>query len=145
MFWYFYCHYFLHLWLCNRPGVAGAVLQTPPPIVKISSKHYVCQTRKTRELKFWENVHPQPRVTCHVSCVKSHFFFLFFFRECCGASRWRVCYQPGLPRLVSSEFRWRRLPLLKGIFSFKFLKKGYGQMVSMIRIVWRRVQVLSKR
>ena len=53
------------------------------------------------------------RVTCHVSRVTCHvssvtFFFLFFFflypkknylRG--GASQWRVCYQRGLPRLVS--------------------------------------------
>ena len=54
----------------NRPGVAGAVLQSPQwlidwmidslthPLVQISSKHSQYQTGRARELKFWENVHP---------------------------------------------------------------------------------------
>ena len=44
----------------NRPGVAGAVLQSPPsltdylshPLVQISSEHCQSQTRRARELKF---------------------------------------------------------------------------------------------
>ena len=44
-------------------------------------------------------------VTCHMSCVMGHVSFLlhdfFFYISCCwqcgGASRWRVCYQGGLP------------------------------------------------
>ena len=44
----------------NRPGVAGAVLQSPPslinsvsdPLVKISSKHSQSQTGRARVLKF---------------------------------------------------------------------------------------------
>ena len=36
-----------------------------------------------------------PGVTCHVSV-----FFVFFWGKSGGASRWRVCYQRGLPRLV---------------------------------------------
>ena len=39
------------------------------------------------------------RVTCHVSCVTCIFFL---FRQIFEAYRWRVCYQQGLPRLVSS-------------------------------------------
>ena len=52
-------------------------------------------------------------VTCHVSRVTCHmskyiFFSLHFFfflslkqiKQSGGASRWRVCYQRGLPRLV---------------------------------------------
>ena len=50
--------------IVNRPGVAGAVLQSPPslinslihllsdPLVKISSKHTQSQTGRARELKF---------------------------------------------------------------------------------------------
>ena len=34
------------------------------------SKHYYTQTVKARELKFWENDHPPPSVTCHVSSVR---------------------------------------------------------------------------
>ena len=53
------------------------------------------------------------RVTCNMSFVTrcvSHvfyiyiyiyiFFFFFHFRQSDGASRWRVCYQQGLPPLV---------------------------------------------
>ena len=49
------------------------------------------------------------RVTCHVSHVKNTFFYNFFKKknyttknigQSGGASRWRVCYQRGLPRLV---------------------------------------------
>ena len=66
------------------------------------------------------------RVTCHVSPVTCHLspvtckkiifqhfnslflIFKFFLRkqkigQSGGASRWRVCYQRGLPRLVSRE------------------------------------------
>ena len=39
---------------------------------------------------------------CHVSRVMCHlyFFYLGIFFQSGGASRWRVCYQLGLPRLV---------------------------------------------
>ena len=39
-------------------------------------------------------------VTCHLSCVPCHFYFKFFL-HLGWASRWRVCYQRGLPRLVN--------------------------------------------
>ena len=41
-------------------------------------------------------------VKCHMSRVTCHMwrFFFFFFWQSGGASRWRVCYQRGLPRLV---------------------------------------------
>ena len=76
--------------MINRPGVALAVSQSPPsllnsvsdPLVKISSKNSQSQTRRARDLKFFENVHPTIRVMCHMSCVTcplSHeFFFLHF-------------------------------------------------------------------
>ena len=59
-------------------------------------------------------------VACHVSCVMCHLpcvpcFFCFFLCkkdfQSGGASRWRVCYQQGLPRLVFYIFRPRSLPL----------------------------------
>ena len=34
-----------------------------------SSIHFSAQTKRVRELKFWENVHSPPRVLCHVSHV----------------------------------------------------------------------------
>ena len=41
-------------------------------------------------------------VTCHVSCVMRHLLlYIFFFGQSDRASPWRVCYQRGLPRLVS--------------------------------------------
>ena len=39
------------------------------------------------------------RVRCHMSGVTCHSFF-FFFGQIVEASRWRVCYQRGLPCLV---------------------------------------------
>ena len=41
-------------------------------------------------------------VRCHVSDVRCH-FFLSFFGQSGGTSRWRVCYQRGLPRLVFTQ------------------------------------------
>ena len=70
---------------------------------------------QTMRAKSW-NERISPLTTCHVSCVMCHVscvrcqvshvmchawhFFFFFFRQSGGASRWRVCYQRGLPRLV---------------------------------------------
>ena len=91
-------------------------LQTPPslidsfirsPFSSRSSEHHYTQTVRARGLKFWQNVLPPPRVTCHVSGVMCHMSPIFFFFFCYllfgqsdGASQWRVCYQPGLPHLV---------------------------------------------
>ena len=84
---------------------------------------------RARKLKFLENVHPPPCVTCqvshvtwqvsHVTCQVSHVrchmsgvtcqvsrvrchmsYIYIFFLQSDWASRWRVCYQRGLPRLV---------------------------------------------
>ena len=86
-------------YIFNRPGVAGAVLQSPlllirwvgnSSYVKISSKHLHFQTVRARELKLLEKVHlPQrfecyvshvtchmSRVTCHVSHVMCHMSFV---------------------------------------------------------------------
>ena len=84
----------------HRPGVAGAVLQRASSLIDSfialtesssssqSSKYHKSQAERARELTFLESDHPPPRLTCHVSGGRS-------------ASRWRVCYQRGLPRLVS--------------------------------------------
>ena len=67
--------------LFNRPGVAGAVLQTPPLLINSlimssfcseSSRHCLSQTVKARELNFWGNVDLPPCVICHVSHVRYH-------------------------------------------------------------------------
>ena len=125
--------YFFYL-LCqiiNRPGVAGAVLQTASSLtdtvshssfVKISSEHLHSQTIKARKLKFWEKVHLPPPVmfhesyvTCHVSPVTFHMSLNFiYFWQSGEASRWRVYYQWGLPRLVFLIIRllYHRFPCL---------------------------------
>ena len=93
--------------------------------VEISSKLCISQTVRPRKLKFWDNVHYPcvsrvtchvshitcdiSRVTCHVShvtCHVSHIEEKKFRKKngkFGGTSWWRVCYQQGLPRLVSSE------------------------------------------
>ena len=96
----------------KRPGVAGAVLQSPPsfnwvsnPSVQISSKHCQSQTGKARQLKFFENVHPRyvSCVLCHVSCVTCHVSPVTCHMSHGGASWWRVSYQQGLPLLLFSR------------------------------------------
>ena len=45
----------------------------------------------------------------HVTCHKLYFFYYYYnffsFLQIGGAIRWRVCYQQGLPRLVSNRKR----------------------------------------
>ena len=97
--------------------------------MEIYSNHHNFQTVRARDLKFWHNVHcPQcvmchmshvtchvSRVTCHVSHVTCHMSRVtckkkqnkktFFLWLSGGASRWRVCYQRGRPRLVLTTNR----------------------------------------
>ena len=62
------------------------------------------------------------RITCQVSgvrCQVTHIFILYiFFLQSCGASRWKVCYQRGLPRPVltvtSDKNRKRQKIIEKG-------------------------------
>ena len=90
------------LQIINRPGVAGAVLQSPPLLTYLLiksafssrySQHHKSQTVRAGQLKFWENVHTTPcgmchvsgvtcqvsPVTCHVSRVTCHMSKIFFF------------------------------------------------------------------
>ena len=71
--------------------------QVPGVICQVS--HVTCnsQTVRARELKFWEKFHLLPHVTCQVSHVKCN----LKSGKNDDASRCRVCYQQGLPRLVS--------------------------------------------
>ena len=66
--------------------------------------------KAARELKFLNNVHHPMCVMCHMSlvtCHVSHVIYrmshvtLFFFLHIGLDSWWRVCYQRGLPCLVS--------------------------------------------
>ena len=72
---------------------------------------------RARELKFWQKFHLPWPVRCHVSCVTYHMscvtchmwrvlchFFSSFFGKGGEISRWRVCHQWGLPRLVLKIF-----------------------------------------
>ena len=120
---------YLNIWytLCwNRPGVAGAVLQSPlwffnsfihsltHPLVHISSKHW---HSKPEELRSWnfEGMfipHNVSCVTCHMSLVTCHnkIFFLhsFYLKKKSlikvgqrgEAGWWRTCFQRGLRHLV---------------------------------------------
>ena len=67
----------------NRPGVAGAVLQSPLSLIhwlrsfsSKSSKHHKSKTIRASDLKFCHNVHLltqcSPHVMCHASCVTCH-------------------------------------------------------------------------
>ena len=77
---------FLQFYLCsqdyvfNRPVVARFFFfkYLCPPLIhwfielsfsSESSRHCVSQTVRAGELKFWENAHPPPCVTCHMSRV----------------------------------------------------------------------------
>ena len=115
--------------IINRPSVTGAVLQTGSWLSRSVSENM-------REFSSHTMCHVS-RVTCHVSCLMCHlspvtchmskcmyiiyFYFLyitkkniilFIFKKIGqrgGASRWRVCYQWGLPCLVSSiikKYSW---------------------------------------
>ena len=101
--------------LVNRPGVAGAVLQTASSLSEWVSHPFPpdihnIMTAKPLELESWNFermftphhvscvTYHLSRVTCHVSLVT--IFFFFFFRQSGQDYWWRVCYQRGLPRLV---------------------------------------------
>ena len=106
-------HTILHFnQLINRPDVAGAVLRTPlwlndwlrwSSFSSKPSKYHKSQTVRARDLQFLNNIHHPLCVTCYMSCVKCHvsyIIYIFFFPQNVWTSRWRVCYQRGLPRLV---------------------------------------------
>ena len=116
--------------------------------MEIYSKHCQSQTIRAGELKFWENVYPPPCVTCHlsyvrcqVSGVRCHFFH-FFFLQNVGACQGRVCYQRGLPRLVSitaapRQDTWTdtRLPSLEWKKTFIFIYFLLGAF-GLMKFIW---------
>ena len=73
--------------------VSGVMCQVS--VVTFQVSHVTCnsQTVRARKLKFLENVHLPPRVTCHMPCVMCQ-----VSRVMCHASQF--IYQQGLPRLV---------------------------------------------
>ena len=76
------------------------------------SRHLESQTVWARDLKFCENVHFPPFVTCHMSCVTCHVclvtcrahIYFSFFRKIGEPSQWWICYQWDLPCLVIKSF-----------------------------------------
>ena len=129
----------------NRPSVAGAFLQKPlsqmhsfiHQLLQSSfslkpSKHHYTQAMKTGAELFREF---SPPTTCHMSCVICHVslvtchvwgvkcqvsgvtcIFSFFYFLSVRASWWRVCYQWGLPRLVSREWKTKRCSFISEFF-----------------------------
>ena len=123
----------------NRPGVAGAVLQTPSPIIQSVSQSvnlflpilsYLIIICKAWELGNWNFermftphnmshvMYHMSHVMCHVSHVTYHMscFFCFF--------QWRVCYQRDLTCLVlilTLKFAIETYTI-KILFVFLFLK-----------------------
>ena len=73
---------FLNPWALNRPGVAGAVQQSPPSLtdsfihwVVLKSKYFPNTVNpKPEELGSWnfERMFIPPHIMCHVSCVTGH-------------------------------------------------------------------------
>ena len=107
------------------------------------SRHLQFQTVWARDKKLLENVHLSPCVTCHVSHITCHMSHVTchilsssFFGQSGKASRWRVCYQQGLPRLVSSLLPLTHLLLLNPlslftIFSLNWPLDRFSQRVAM--------------
>ena len=63
----------LRILILNRPGVAGAVLQTPlKSIQRLTNPSLQYQTERARDLKFWDTVNHPLCVTCHMSGVWYH-------------------------------------------------------------------------
>ena len=94
----------------NRPGVAGKALQTPLSLIdwlihsfrgpfssKFSTYHYP-QTVRAKEMKFWENVHTTPSVTCDVSQFICHMSHIRCHMSCCN-----------LNVLKKKEPRWHKI------------------------------------
>ena len=104
--------------LVNRPGVAGAVLQSPPWLTDwlinclsdglwkyiqnlVNPKPEEVESWKLRRMFIPHNV---SHVMCHLSCVtckKKKYYPSEKNGQNGGISQWRVCYQQGLPRLVN--------------------------------------------
>ena len=97
-----------------------------------SSRHCLSQTVRAGELEFWENVQCSPPTMCHMSRVKCHVSLFFSFLQGCWTSRWRVCYQQGLPHLVPiTNSHWFRYPQCIQSF-YKIMLKTSGFILCII-------------
>ena len=102
----------------------------------LSSMHLPSQTGIARELKFWEKVHLSQPVMCHASPVMCHMSHVTCKKngQSCGASRWRVCYQWGLPYLVLILFNKTKTYIW---FSFSTPSwKGLRWLIGQLLILW---------
>ena len=91
------------LTIVNRPGVAGAVLQTPSSLIdEVHLSQLVILFFKYLQNTFT----PKPyELACevshvmfhlsHVNCHIMNFYFFQFFLQNGETSWWRVCYQQG--------------------------------------------------
>ena len=64
-----------------------------PSIVKLTLLLFLSQAVRARELKFWENVHPTPCVTCHISHVRCQVTGDRCHMSCVRCLMWRVMCQ----------------------------------------------------
>ena len=79
---------------CFHPKIIHGLSQEANPIERMFTLHHVSHV--TRQVSC---------VGCRMSCVI--FLFLIYSGQMGGASRWRVCYQQGLPRLVSLHITFK--------------------------------------
>ena len=103
--------------------------------VKICLMHIVFKTVRNRKLKFWENVHPQQHVTCHMSSVpchnsgmKANTLHLTRTTILHRRTNWAIylTFLDSFTKLLLDSYsNWKENLVLKQIFfSFVFLSKG---------------------
>ena len=61
-----------HKWQKSVRKIQEGSLYQCSPFSSQSLKHHHCQTLKARELKYLDDVHPPPRIPCHMSNVTCH-------------------------------------------------------------------------
>ena len=82
--------------------------------------HHYAQTVRAMDLKFVDNIYHPQYVICHISCVMCHMSHVMCHmshvkctcKDKTTTCRWRVGYQPCLPRLVFEYFnkKWSDPP-----------------------------------
>ena len=116
----------------NRPGVVGAVLHIAlsfihsfSQLVSLFLQIFKISNSKSKGAESLRECSPPTtchmsyvmchvsHIMCHISRVKYHVsnvtFFSLFFGQSVEVYWWRVCYQRGLPRLVSKFFESQNL------------------------------------
>ena len=141
----------------NRPCVAGLFYNHLCYwLIKCLSQHFPQNlqniiTPKPWELESWNFERmftPPPGVTCQVSGVMCHMSGVtcqvsgvmckIFFLQSGWASRWRVCYQRGLPRIVFFGMASRRwfnfVVIMRWLLVDRDLYKAFRQSVSVFTL-----------